>query len=156
MRASDDTTRLLDLLREAGDEAVSLAELEVVGVRDPASALLDLELSGHAISRILDDRTECVRLAPFDGVHLLAEPEPAAAATAEDASAPDEDDVLVAVFGEDRPASPEEEAFVVAVFGGDRPASPAGARPVPQPAAGRRMLVSAALLLLALLLASRG
>ena len=76
MRTLDETSRLLDLLREAGDQPVTLAELEVVGVSDPASALLDLELAGHAISRVLDERVECVRLAPFDGVHLLAEPAP--------------------------------------------------------------------------------
>jgi hypothetical protein len=74
MHALDDTARLLDLLREAGPEAVTLAELEVAGVRDPARALFELELAGHAVSRVLDERVECVRLAPFDGARLVAEP----------------------------------------------------------------------------------
>jgi hypothetical protein len=64
----EDTGLLLDLLREAGDEAVTLDELEVVGVRDPARALLQLELAGHAVSRVVDAthprQVPCVRLAP--------------------------------------------------------------------------------------------
>ena len=75
MDALDDTLRLYDLLREAGEDPVTLDELAVAGVADPARALLDLELTGHAISRVVDERTECVRLAPFDGVHLLAVPD---------------------------------------------------------------------------------
>ena len=75
MHALEDTARLYDLLREAGDEPVTLDELAVAGVADPAGALLDLELAGHAVHRVLDNRAECVRLAPFDGVHLLAEPQ---------------------------------------------------------------------------------
>ena len=76
MHALDDTARLLDLLREAGPEAVTLSELEVAGVRDPARALFELELAGHAVARVLDERVECVRLAPFDGARLVAEPGP--------------------------------------------------------------------------------
>lgn len=76
MHALDDTARLLDLLREAGPEAVTLSELEVAGVRDPARALFELELAGHPVSRVLDERVECVRLAPFDGARLVAEPSP--------------------------------------------------------------------------------
>src|SRR5687768_6926417 len=76
MHALDDTARLYDLLLEAGDEPVTLDELAIVGIQDPASTLLDLELAGHAVHRVIDNRAECVRLAPFDGVHLLAEPEP--------------------------------------------------------------------------------
>ena len=41
-----DTMVMLDLLEEAGDEAVTLDELGVAGVRDPAQALLELELAG--------------------------------------------------------------------------------------------------------------
>lgn len=66
MRTLDDTGRLLDLLREAGDEAVTLDELAIVGVRDPARALLELELGGHAVQRVHDlrphGRVTCVRL----------------------------------------------------------------------------------------------
>lgn len=67
MRTLDDPDRLLDLLREAGDEPVSLDELAIVGVADPASALHALELAGHAVHRVSDLRSDrpvtCVRLA---------------------------------------------------------------------------------------------
>ena len=66
MRALDDTDRLLDLLREAGGEPVSLDELAIAGVADPAVALLDLELAGVALARVQDTRADrritCVRL----------------------------------------------------------------------------------------------
>ncbi len=64
MQTLDQTDWLLHLLREAGDEAVTLGELEVAGVRDPGTALAALEASGHAIARVTDLRHECVRLAP--------------------------------------------------------------------------------------------
>ena len=69
MTLLEDTGLLLDLLREAGDEAVTLDELQVVGVRDPARALFELELAGHAVRRVPDAsapgrRLTCVRLAP--------------------------------------------------------------------------------------------
>ncbi len=59
---------MLELLEEAGPEAVTLGELEVAGVRDPARALLELELAGLEIQRVLvrADREgrelECIRL----------------------------------------------------------------------------------------------
>jgi hypothetical protein len=59
-----DTAVLLDLLREAGEEAVTLDELAVAGVRDPARALHALEEAGHAVQRLHDNRFTCVRLAP--------------------------------------------------------------------------------------------
>jgi hypothetical protein len=66
MRTLDDTARLLDLLREAGDEPVSLDELAIVGVVEPAAALEALERAGHALHRVEDLRAEeritCVRL----------------------------------------------------------------------------------------------
>ena len=64
-----DTMVMLDLLQEAGQEAVTLDELGVAGVQDPAKALLELELLGLEIQRVLvrgdqAERTfECVRLA---------------------------------------------------------------------------------------------
>jgi hypothetical protein len=66
---SSDTIQLLELLREAGDEAVTLDELAVVGVRDPAAALRTLEESGHAVQRVYERPgrgrpVTCVRLAP--------------------------------------------------------------------------------------------
>jgi hypothetical protein len=64
---SADTTVMLELLEEAGTEAVTLDELGVAGVRDPARALLDLELAGLEIQRVLvrepERDVECVRLA---------------------------------------------------------------------------------------------
>ena len=64
-----DTMVMLDLLQEAGQEAVTLDELGVAGVRDPAQALLELELLGLEIQRVLvrgdhaQRAFECVRLA---------------------------------------------------------------------------------------------
>jgi hypothetical protein len=65
-----DTMVMLELLNEAGDEAVTLDELGVAGVRDPAQALLQLELAGLAIQRVLvrgeraGHDVQCIRLAP--------------------------------------------------------------------------------------------
>jgi hypothetical protein len=64
-----DTMVMLDLLQEAGQEAVTLDELGVAGVQDPARALLELELLGLEIQRVLvrgdhaERAFECVRLA---------------------------------------------------------------------------------------------
>ena len=63
-----DTTLLLDLLREAGEEAVTLDELEIVGVVDPAEALRRLEEAGHHLQRVIDTSAagaelETIRLA---------------------------------------------------------------------------------------------
>jgi hypothetical protein len=64
-----DTVVMLELLEEAGDEAVTLGELGVAGVRDPARALLELELAGLEIQRVVvgdelgSRAVECVRLA---------------------------------------------------------------------------------------------
>jgi hypothetical protein len=67
MRVPDESGRLLELLREAGDEAVTLDELKVVGLVDPARALLELELAGVAVQRVYEHparggRVTCVRL----------------------------------------------------------------------------------------------
>ena len=80
MATLDETGRLLDLLREAGGEPVSLDELAIAGgLADPAVALLDLELAGHAVARVQDTRADrritCVRLRAED------EQPPAAPAT---------------------------------------------------------------------------
>ena len=89
MHTLDDPARLLGLLREAGDEPVSLDELEIVGVVDPATALHTLELAGHAVQRVRDARADravtCVRLAgepaPVPAPALQPVPAPAAAAS---------------------------------------------------------------------------
>jgi hypothetical protein len=65
---SAETMQLLELLREAGEEAVTLDELAVVGVRDPAGALKALEEAGHAVQRVYEHPARggtvtCVRLA---------------------------------------------------------------------------------------------
>jgi hypothetical protein len=75
-----DTMVMLDLLEEAGDEAVTLDELGVAGVRDPARALLELELAGLEIQRVLvraeheGPAFECVRLARHVA-HAAPDPE---------------------------------------------------------------------------------
>jgi hypothetical protein len=75
---------MLELLEEAGPEAVTLDELGVAGVRDPARALLELELAGLEIQRVLvrperDGRAlQCIRLA-----HHAADRRPAEQPTVE-------------------------------------------------------------------------
>ena len=69
-----DTMVMLDLLQEAGQEAVTLDELGVAGVQDPAKALLELELLGLEIQRVLVRGDHAER--PFECVRLAqAEPE---------------------------------------------------------------------------------
>ena len=60
--------RLLEHLREAGDEAVAFAELHAAGIAFPAAVVSELELNGYAIERVYDHG----RLV---GVRLL-QPEP--------------------------------------------------------------------------------
>ena len=79
-----DTDRLLELLREAGPEAVTLDELRIVGVRDPAAALLALEVAGHGVMRVSEHPERgrpvtCVRLAAPGEQIAPPAPEPAAA-----------------------------------------------------------------------------
>ncbi len=75
-----DTMVMLELLHEAGDEAVTLDELGIAGVSDPARALLELELAGLEIQRVLvrgsrpDSTFECIRLA--EGAARERRPEP--------------------------------------------------------------------------------
>jgi hypothetical protein len=59
---------LLELMREADDEAVTLDELEIAGIEDPATALLTLERAGFGLERVIDTTERgrelpCVRLA---------------------------------------------------------------------------------------------
>jgi hypothetical protein len=126
-----DTMVMLDLLEEAGEEPVTLDELGVAGVRDPARALLELELAGLEIQRVLvradreDVAHECIRLA-----------RPAAAAP----QAADEQPTveLAAVAPRTPPAPPEPEVS-----------------PEPTPGAPLRRLVFVGLLLALLALALR-
>ena len=60
--------RLLERLREAGDQPVAFAELHAGGIDFPAAVVSELELNGYAIERVYDHR----RLV---GVRLL-QPEP--------------------------------------------------------------------------------
>jgi hypothetical protein len=98
MPTLDDPARLLDLLQEAGEEPVSLDELEIVGVSDPARALLSLELAGFPVHRVHDRRSDgpvtCVRLGA--GAPAPA-PSPASAPTAPRAPGAGRAPLLVAV-----------------------------------------------------------
>jgi hypothetical protein len=46
--------RLLERLREAGDEAVAFAELHAVGIAVPTAVVSELELNGYVIERVYD------------------------------------------------------------------------------------------------------
>jgi hypothetical protein len=46
--------RLLERLRQAGDQPVSFAELHAAGVDFPAAVVCELELNGYAIKRVYD------------------------------------------------------------------------------------------------------
>jgi hypothetical protein len=60
--------RLLDRLRQAGDEPVAFAELHGAGIDFPAAVVSELELNGYVIERVYDH-------ARLVGVRLLR-PEP--------------------------------------------------------------------------------
>jgi hypothetical protein len=46
--------RLLERLREAGDQPVAFAELHAAGVDFPAAVICELELGGYVIARVSD------------------------------------------------------------------------------------------------------
>jgi hypothetical protein len=46
--------RLLERLRQAGDQPVAFAELHAAGIDFPAAVVCELELSGYAIERVYD------------------------------------------------------------------------------------------------------
>ena len=60
--------RLLERLRQAGDEAVTFAELHASGIAFPAAVVSELELRGYVIERVYDHGRPL-------GVRLL-QPEP--------------------------------------------------------------------------------
>ena len=64
-----DTMVMLDLLQEAGQEAVTLDELGVAGVQEPAKALLELELLGLEIQRVLVRGDHAERASSAAGWH---------------------------------------------------------------------------------------
>ena len=72
----DDTQqqRLLERLRQAGEQPVAFAELHASGIDFPAAVVSELELNGYAIERVYDYRR-------MIGVRLLG-PEPPEATTA--------------------------------------------------------------------------
>ncbi len=92
MPTLDDTDRLLDLLREAGDEPVTLDELAIVGVPEPERLLAALEREGHPLARVYDTRADrrvaCVKLRAEDEEAVVVEPAPEPSAPAAPASAP--------------------------------------------------------------------
>lgn len=96
MTLDDRAHRLLDLMREADEEAVTLDELRIAGIPDPALALHALELAGIGVERVVD-RTQrglavsCVRLARPEAEAEAApapEPEPPRAAALPDPAWP--------------------------------------------------------------------
>jgi hypothetical protein len=60
--------RLLERLRQAGDQPVAVAELHAGGIDFPAAVISELELNGYVIERVHDHER-------FVGVRLLR-PEP--------------------------------------------------------------------------------
>ena len=60
--------RLLERLRQAGDESVTFAELHASGIAFPAAVVSELELRGYVIERVYDHGRPL-------GVRLL-QPEP--------------------------------------------------------------------------------
>lgn len=68
MLADTQQQRLLERLRQAGEQPVAFAELHAGGINFPAAVVSELELNGYAIERVYDHR----RLV---GVRLLG-PEP--------------------------------------------------------------------------------
>jgi hypothetical protein len=46
--------RLLERVREAGDQAVAFAELHASGIAFPAAVVSELELNGYVIERVYD------------------------------------------------------------------------------------------------------
>ena len=60
--------RLLERLRQAGDEPVAFTELHATGIAFPAAVVSELELSGYVIERVHDHGRSL-------GVRLL-QPEP--------------------------------------------------------------------------------
>lgn len=67
-RADAQQQRLLERLREAGDQPVAFAELHASGIAFPAAVVSELELSGYVIERVYDNGRPV-------GVRLL-QPEP--------------------------------------------------------------------------------
>jgi hypothetical protein len=65
--------RLLERLRDAGDQPVAFAEQHASGIAFPAAVVSELELNGYAIERVYDHgRTVGVRLLqpePPDAAH---------------------------------------------------------------------------------------
>ena len=51
-RADAQQQRLLERLREAGDQPVAFAELHASGVAFPAAVVSELELGGYVIERV--------------------------------------------------------------------------------------------------------
>jgi hypothetical protein len=67
--------RLLERLREAGDQPVAFAELHAAGVDFPAAVICELELGGYVIARVYDHGRLVGDRGRLVGVRLLG-PEP--------------------------------------------------------------------------------
>lgn len=48
--------RMLERLRQAGDQPVAFAELHTVGIDFPAAVACELELNGYVTQRVYDQR----------------------------------------------------------------------------------------------------
>jgi hypothetical protein len=68
--------RLLEQLRQAGDQPVAFAELHAAGIAFPAAVISELELNGYVIERVYDHGR-------LIGVRLL-QPEPPGPSAAPD------------------------------------------------------------------------
>jgi hypothetical protein len=55
MLADAQQQRLLERLRQAGDQPVAFAELRAGGIDFPAAVVSELELNGYVIERVYDD-----------------------------------------------------------------------------------------------------
>jgi hypothetical protein len=67
--------RLLEQLRQAGDQPVAFAELHAAGIAFPAAVISELELNGYVIERVYDHgRLAGVRLRHPEPRDTLAAP----------------------------------------------------------------------------------
>jgi hypothetical protein len=67
--------RLLERLRQAGDQPVAFAEIRAGGIDFPAAVVSELELNGYAIERVYNQgRLVGVRLVHPDRQEPLAAP----------------------------------------------------------------------------------
>lgn len=159
-------TQLLALMHEADAEAVTLDELAVAGVDDPAQALHALELAGFTVERVTDRtaaqrEVECVRLARLAAAHPPpTEPAtvewPAPTATSPAPGAPDRAPAPAGpAFGGSRTTAVLDAPPASGGLGADRARRRTGRRAELVAVADRRPLVLALLALVLVVLLGR-